>query len=127
MRPVLLLSLLLGVAACDGGRSLGPESARVTIRLQDDRGVPVGRTQVIVTQPSGARLVGRSDDAGTADIAVAEGGVYRVQVIPREGYVGGTEALSKEVTVAANATVLVYFTVHRAGATGEPGFVYPTS
>lgn len=126
MRPVLLLSLLLGVAACDAGRSVGPESARVAIRLQDDRGAPVGRTQVIVTQPSGVRLVGRSDDDGTADIAVTAGGVYRVQVIPREGYVAGTPELSQEVAVAAHATVLVRFTVHRAGATGEPGYVYPT-
>ena len=125
MRPVLLLSLLLGVAACDGGRSLGPESARVTIRLQDDRGVPVGRTQVIVTQPSGTRLVGRVGDDGTTTITVDAGGVYRVQVIPREGYVGGTDALSKEVSVAEHAMVLVSFTVHRAGGTGEPPQTLP--
>ena len=125
MRPVLLSSLLVGLAACNADGGTGPASARVTVRLQDDRGVPVGRTQVIVTQPSGAQLVGRVGDDGTATITVDAGGVYRVQVIPREGYVGGTEALSKEVSVAEHAMVLVSFTVHRAGGTGEPPHTLP--
>lgn len=125
MRLLALSSLLVALVACDAGRGTGPEATRVTVRLQDDRGEPVGRTQIIVTQSSGARLIGRSGSDGTAEIAVTEGGVHRVQVIPRDGYVGGTDALSKEVTVAEHAMVLVSFTVHRVGGTGEPPHTLP--
>ena len=121
MRPLVLLSLLATIAACDAGRSVGPESARITVRLKDDRGEPVDRTQIILTRAATPSVITRSGSDGNADIAVADAGVYRVQVIPREGYVGGTEGLSKEVTVSAHATTMVWFTVHRAGSSGaEP-------
>ena len=58
---------------------------------------------------------------GTADIRVPDAGTYLIRVTPRAGYLGSTPALSKSVTVGANARVTVDFTVHRQGvSTGDP-------
>lgn len=114
MRPLILASLLVA-AACDGGGT-GPEATAITVRVHDDRGVPVVRTQVIVTTAASRRLDAHTRGDGTVDFGVADAGVYRVWVIPRAGYVGGTDSLSRSVTVGANARVTLDFTVHREGA-----------
>lgn len=67
------------------------------------------------------RLDKSTGSDGTVHIHVADPGLYLVRVTPRAGYLGSTPALSKSVTVAANARVTVDFTVHREGvSTGDP-------
>jgi hypothetical protein len=121
MRPFLALSLLVGLAACDAGRGAAPESPVVIVRLQQDGGVPVGRTQIIVTQASGAQIVTRTRDDGIAEIAVDAAGVHHVRVIPRDGYLGREGTLAQDVAVAAGARAVVSFTLYPIGRTGEPG------
>lgn len=121
MRPLLVLSLLLGVAACDAGKGIAPDAPVILVRLQQEGGVPVGRTQVILTQASGAEIVTRSRDDGTVQIAVDAAGVHRVRVIPREGFIGREGTLTRDVAVAPGARTVVDFTLYPVGRTGEPG------
>ena len=55
---------------------------------------------------------------GTVDIGVVDPGVYRVCVIPRDGYIS-TDSLTKLVTVTPKGKVVVHFTLHRAGTTSD--------
>jgi hypothetical protein len=115
MRRLVLASLVTGLAACDGGRSTGPDASVITVRIREDGGAPGGRNQVLIATPSATVSASTSRD-GTADVAVATAGTYRVTVIPRDGFVGGIAGLSKVVTVAAGEAAVVEFTVNRAGA-----------
>ncbi|MGZ8379112.1 MAG: hypothetical protein ACXWZS_02005 [Gemmatirosa sp.] len=120
MRRLVLASLLAGLAACDGGRSTGPGAAVITVRIREDGGASGGRNQVLIATPSATLSASTSPD-GTADVAVATAGSYRVTVIPRDGFVGGIAGLSKVVTVAAGEAAVVEFTVNRASVSpGEP-------
>lgn len=114
MRTLILVAMLAGVAGCGIGGSTGPDSTAITVRLRDDNGAPVDRTQVSVTL-STSRVVARTQGDGTADIALTDAGVYQVSVIPREGYITSA-GLSKSVTVVANAKASVEFTVFRSGS-----------
>ena len=121
MRPFLVLSLLVSVAACDPGRGTAPAAPVIVVRLQQDGGVPVGRTQVILTQASGVEIVTRSGSDGTVAIAVDAAGVHRVRVIPRHGFIGREGTLTRDVAVAPGARTTVSFTLYPTGSTGEPG------
>lgn len=110
----LLFASLFAVSACSSESPVSPESAVINVQIRDDSGAPAGRNQVIVTMPGGGKVNARTGDDGTADIRVPSGGVYEVWVVPRNVYVGGTEPLTKTVTVAGNAKAVVAFTVHRA-------------
>lgn len=118
MRPLVLASLLVGLAACDAGRGTGPESSVITVRVRDANGVSAGPNQVLVTLATGT-LSARTDRDGTAAIAVAGAGTYRVTIVPRDGFVGGTAGLSRTVAVGPGAPAVVEFTVYRAGAGPE--------
>lgn len=100
--------------ACATDRGTRPESTIINFRVRDDRGAPVDRTQVSVTLSATTHVYGRTRGDGSADIDVAGAGIYHVSVIPREGYLA-SDALSKRVTVAANANAAVDFTLYRAG------------
>lgn len=115
MRQLICMSLLVTVAACDLDRGTRPESTVINVRVRDDRGAPVGRTQVSATLPATTRVKAQTRSDGTADILVADAGIYRVWVVPREGYLA-SDALSKSVTVATNAKAAVDFTLYRAGS-----------
>lgn len=119
MRKLYLMFLVVGVAGCDSSRGTSPESTVINVRLRDDLGAPAGRNQVVVTQSETNRVNARTRDDGMADIHVLEAGVYSVRVVPRDGYVGTMESLSKSVSVAANEKVVVEFTLYRA-ARSEP-------
>ncbi|MBL0171771.1 MAG: hypothetical protein IPP90_13810 [Gemmatimonadaceae bacterium] len=114
MRPLITVLLFVGLASCSSRGATAPDATVISIRLRDDRGAPAGRNQVIVTLPTATRLDTRTQGDGTVDIGVADAGVYLVRVIPREGYVS-TTSLTKTVTVTSNGTVVVDFTLYRAG------------
>ena len=121
MRPFLALALLVGVAACDAGRGIAPDVPVIVVRLQQEGGLPVAPTQVILTQASGAQIVTRSGSDGHVEIAVDAAGVHRVRVIPRDGYVGREGTLTQDVAVAPGGRAVVSFTLYPVGRTGEPG------
>ena len=121
MRPFLVLALLVGATACDAGRGIAPDVPVVVVRLQQEGGLPVGPSQVILTQASGAQIVTRSGRDGTVEIAVDVAGVHRVRVIPRDGFVGREGTLTRDVAVAPGARAMVSFTLYPVGRSGEPG------
>jgi hypothetical protein len=117
------LLLLLAVAGCAAS---SPGSAGISVNVRDENGSPVARTQVRVSLPSGIADRG-TDDNGNVTVDVPSSGSYRVQVIPREGYVSSAN-LTKDVTVYEMERATVDFTMHRAGvSTAEPiGYYWPT-
>lgn len=119
MRRLVLASLLVGVVACDSGRSLGPEASVIHVRIRDDRGVAAGRNQLLLTAPS-VRLSASTDRDGTAEVTVESADTYRVTVVPRDGYVGGLAGLTQVVTVTPGSQVVLEFTVMRAASPTEP-------
>ncbi|GLC25704.1 hypothetical protein [Roseisolibacter agri] len=128
MRPVLALALLVGVAACDGGRGTAPDAPIILVRVQQEGGVPAGPSQVIITQASGAQIVTRSGRDGHVEIAVDAAGVHRVRLIPRDGYVGREGTLTQDVAVSAGERAVVSFTLYPAGRNGDLGepALFPT-
>jgi|GEM_PF-3204867 len=115
MRRLALASLIIGVSACGSGGPTAPEGPVINVRVSDDIGAPVSRMPIRVVAPAAEQLEGSTRNDGTLEIQVGDPGVYQVRVIPREGYLAGTEPLSKVVTVEPNESVIVLFTVHRAG------------
>lgn len=118
MRQLTPLLLLVGLAACALGDGTGPDATMISVRVRDDRGLNAGRHQVMVTFPASTRLETQTQDDGTVRLRVEDPGVYRIWVIPRDGYVP-TDSLRRDVTVAVNEHVVVDFTLHRAGTNGE--------
>ncbi len=125
MRAFVTGFLLAAAVACDIGQGTRPDATVISIRLRDDRGAPAGRNQVIVTLPASTRVNAQTRTDGTVDIGVVDPGVYRVWVIPRDGYIS-TDSLTKLVTVTSNGKVVVNFTLHRAGTNSDGPCVVPT-
>lgn len=120
MRPLVLVPLLVGLAACSGN-STQPTSMVINVSVRDDRGVPVDRMPITVKVSEATRVNTRTRRDGTVGVGVAGEGVYQVTVIPRTGYIGSTNGLSKTVQIAANENAAVSFTVYREGvSTAEP-------
>ena len=119
MRRLLVTSLLLIVGACDGSSSTRSDASTISVRVLDDRGVPVNRMPVVARLSASASVSTRTGKDGTAEIHVGDPGLYTVSVIPRDGYFKGLDPLTKSVSVASNAVAAVDFTVYRAGVTTD--------
>jgi hypothetical protein len=121
MRRLVLASLIFGVSACGSAGPTNPDGALIDVHVSDDIGAPVSRMPVRVIAPAVEQLEGSTRSDGTLQIQVVDPGVYQVKVIPREGYLAGMEPLSKIVSVGPDESVVVTFTVHRAGvSTADP-------
>jgi hypothetical protein len=93
----------------------------INVTVRDDRGVPVDRMPITVKVSEANRVNTHTGRDGTVVVGVADEGVYQVTVIPRTGYVGSTNGLSKTVRISANENAAVSFTVHREGvSTADP-------
>ncbi len=124
MRRLVIAGLLATLAACKSETSTGPQATSViNVRVRDDSGAPVDRTQIILTM-SATRLDSHTRKDGTADFNVGEAGVYMVRVVPRAGYLGEAQPIIKTVRVDANTTATVDFTLNRAG-NALPNFPTP--
>lgn len=120
MRRFMLMLLLVGASGCGVLGGTEPDATMINVRVRDDRGVAVGRTQVIVTLAA-TEVITRTSNDGSVSVRLSGGGVYRVRVIPRAGYLAATDPLSKQVTVASNARAVVDFAVSRDGTySGDP-------
>ena len=120
MRQLIAALMIVTATACESGAGPDAQSAVISVVVRDDRGVPVNRMPVAAIFSTTRVDVSTGND-GTADIRVPDPGTYHIRVTPRAGYLGSTPALSKSVTVDANARVTVDFTVHRQGvSTGDP-------
>lgn len=115
--PAVLLTLL---AACDPGGGTGPNSTLISVRVRDDRGATAGRNEVVVTLPDATHVDARTGADGNADIRMVEPGTYVVTVVPRDGFVAGTDGLTKSVTVDARTRTEVRFTLYRTGWAPNP-------
>ena len=107
------------VAGCSSGPS-APNATVLRIRLFDDGGQPAGRHQVVVASALGVPVTRVSGGDGTLDVALADGGSYRVSVIPRAGFVS-TPALTRQVQVSGHARSVIDFTIPRAGISAGNG------
>jgi len=122
MRRIIFGLLVASASACSSGTPTSLLGPVLNVRVIDDIGAPVNRMPIKVTMSEASRIDGRTGNDGTADIRLTQAGTYEVRVIPRDGYLAGIEPLSKTVTVEANGTVTLTFTVHRAGvSTADPG------
>jgi hypothetical protein len=126
MHRAVVASMLIAICGCDSGNQTGPASALINVRVRDDVGMPVDRMPVRVTMSTEDPLVTRTGADGTVDVRVTEGGVYRVWVVPREGYLAGIESLSKTISVSVNDNATVDFIVHRATVSTDPRPFEPT-
>ncbi|HEX8431180.1 MAG TPA: hypothetical protein VF625_07825 [Longimicrobium sp.] len=120
MRKLVLIPLLAAVAACDTGGSTGPDAAVINVLVLDDRGVPVDRAEVNVTLPSATSVSALTRKDGTASVEVEDAGTYRVVVLPRAGYVGGSGSLARSVIIAPSTKATVEFTLYRSGLSEGP-------
>lgn len=119
MRPLRRLSLLVTLAACSAGGGTDPNDAVLRVRLVDDRGMSAGRHQVVVQPTVGATVERVTGTDGRVSIGVASSGIYRVRVIPRDGWMS-TPALTRTVTLVSTEQAVVDFTLLRAGvSTGD--------
>lgn len=125
MRKLALIPLLLGAAACDVGSGMQPDVAVINVRVVDDRGVPINRTELNVQLPSVERIDGKTGSDGVASIGVADAGTYRVTVIPRAGFYSGPDGSSRIVEVAPNTRTSVEFKLYREGIVPETPLVPP--
>jgi len=116
MRNLIVLGLVTTLAACGSSASTEPTGSQsvISVRVVDDIGAPVDRIPVIVTM-SASRFDGRTSKNGKAGISVSSPGTYSIRVIPRDGYVASLEPTVKSVSVEANATAQVDFTIFRTG------------
>ena len=119
-RHLILVSILIGTVAC-AGQGTEVEATIINVVVRDDRGVPVNRMPVsAIISPTG-RVDASTRTDGTVQLRVPDGGIYVVRVTARAGYIGSTPDLIKSVSVDANATATVDFTVYRQGvSTGDP-------
>ena len=70
---------------------------------------------VSVLTSDGLTVTGVTRRDGTVHLGVAGTGVYQVSVIPREGYLRGTDPLVRTVSVDPTASASIQFQVSRAG------------
>ena|SRR5690349_16038030 len=115
MRKLILAAALMGAVACSSQGSTGPSATNIQVRVVDDRGDPVFRTQVTVKFDGQEPVSALTSRSGVATISVRETGEYVVRVVPRIGYDGSTGPITKSVTVSANSTSTVDFTIFRSG------------
>ena len=121
LRRLVIVGLLSTLVSCKAETPAGPEPrAVINVRVRDDIGAPVDRTQIIVTM-SATRFDSRTKSDGTVDFSVADAGVYMVRVVPRDGYLGDSAPMIKTVSVDSNTTATVDFMLYRAG-TSSPNF-----
>jgi hypothetical protein len=120
-RHLVAAFLLAGALACDHGGSTGPGSTMISVRARDDVGHSAGRNPILVVRSEATPVTSQTGADGTVDIEVAGAGTYRVTIIPRDGYFGGLDSLSKSVTVLAHARTTVEFTLYRAGSVPPEG------
>ena len=114
MRRLSLLILFAGFAACTPVAGISPDAPAITVRLRNENGANAGRNQVIVTTPATTRVITGTQYDGTLHLPVKEPGVYRVKVIPRDGFLA-SDSLTRDVTVGNSGRVVVDFTLFRAG------------
>lgn len=112
MHKLIATGMLVIAAACSS--STGPESTVISVLLRDDSGAPAGRNKIVVTQSDGTKLTASTGTNGKASITVANPGDYVVSVVQRSAFVG-SDALTKRVSVAANMTTTLEFTLYRNG------------
>jgi hypothetical protein len=118
---LLIPALLLGsLAACGTGGATGPDATLISVRVRDDRGLSAGRNEVVVLAPAAGSQDARTGADGNADIVLDAPGPYRVTVIPRDGYVAGSDPLTKTITVEAHTRIQVRFTLFRSSWTPDP-------
>ena len=110
----MLISGVLGAAACGTNGSTNPESALISVRLRNDAGAPGGRHRVLVTRTVGDPDSRQASVNGTGDIAVAGAGTYLIRVVPSSGFVW-TEQLRRIVSVSDGGRISVNFTLYREG------------
>ena len=123
-RPLIVVSLLLGAAACDPEKGTGVQSTVINVLVRDDRGVPVDRMPIMAASSSSS-VDASTNNEGVAQLRVPVAGTYLVRVIARAGYIGSTPSLSRSVVVEPNAAASVNFTVHREGLPMEDPFRIP--
>jgi hypothetical protein len=124
MRRFIALSIIVAALACSG-EATNPAGPVINVRVIDDIGKPVDRTEIHAVM-SDLRHEASTNRDGTARIRVADPGIYEIRVIPRDGYIAGVEPLTKTVTVESTSTAAVEFTVHRgSGSTEEFYPLYP--
>lgn len=114
MRKLILAAALIAGVACSQSPTAA-SSTSIKVRVVDDRGDPVFRTQVTVKFDGQEPVSVLTNRSGVATISVNETGDYVVRVIPRIGYDGGVGPITKNVTVSANSTLTVDFTIFRSG------------
>lgn len=120
MRRLILVPLLVGAASCDIWGGASPDATVIAVRVRDDRGWPVNRAEVTATILDSTHVHAKTRSDGAVVIDVADVGTYLVTVIPRDGFVAGSDPLSKQVTVVANARATVDFTLYRVGVIYPP-------
>ncbi len=112
MRKLIAMSLITLAAACSS--NTGPDGPVISVRLRDDSGAPAGRNQIVVTQSDGSKLTVSTGNDGKANIRLASPGDCVVSVIERNGFVA-SDALTRRVSVTANTTTTLEFTLYRKG------------
>ena len=112
MRKLIAMSLITLAAACSS--NTGPDGTVISVRLRDDSGAPAGRNQIVVTQSDGSKLTVSTGNDGKANIRLASPGDCVVSVIERNGFVA-SDALTRRVSVTANTTTTLEFTLYRKG------------
>ncbi|MEO5588620.1 MAG: hypothetical protein ABIS03_03450 [Gemmatimonadaceae bacterium] len=111
MRQFVVIGVLACVAACSGG-STAPGSS-INIRLLDDSGQPAGRNQVLVVPSTGAKFTAHTGHDGMTNVPITAGGTYKITVIPRDGFVGGNDPLTKSVMADIASNSAVQFILYR--------------
>ena len=115
MRRLLVLSVAAVLSACSAGGSTEPAVSVINVRVVDDTGTGVGRMPVTAVMSSGTIVKGVTRGDGTVRISVTESGVYRVSMVPREGYLRAADPLTRTISVDAAAAASIQFQVWRSG------------
>jgi hypothetical protein len=118
MRQLFSLALLVVAAACNLSRG-GPEQTIISVKVVDDNGAPVVRTAVLVSGSLSPLVHTRTGDDGSVEVRLEVGGTYRVQALPKNGYIDN-DGLARDVTVATNERAAVTFRMARGGDIGDP-------
>jgi hypothetical protein len=119
MRRLIVITLLVVAGACDMSRGNRPDQTIINVRIVDDIGAPVVRTAVLVSGSLADPLHTRTGDDGSVEIRLETGGTYRLQVLPRNGYIYN-DGLARDVTVGTNEHTSVQFRMARGGNIGDP-------
>lgn len=121
MRRLLALSVVMAIAACSGREVTEPQLNVISVRVVDDAGTGVGRMSVTAMMSNGTTVTGVTRKDGTLRIGVSDAGVYRVSLVPREGYLRAQDPLVRTIAVEPEASASVQFQVWRVGVSqAEP-------